>query len=138
MGSAVFLHLSRHTEDHALQLGGQLVAGLAGELFHVLHVHTGFFCDGYSQSFAGGVHRSHRLMGFDGPLGEHICLAFQSAILIHDFQRAEQIIAGIISKGQSVCPVIDKAVLGGKIIIEPVQLRLFAPDVAVRCGGVHL
>ena len=34
MGGAVFLQLSRNPEDYALQLGGQLVAGLAGELFH--------------------------------------------------------------------------------------------------------
>ena len=60
------------------------------------------------------------------------------AILVNDFQRAEQIVAGIISKGQPVPPVIDKAVLGGKIVIEPVQLRLFLPDVAIRRGCVHL
>ena len=35
-------HRPRQTEDYTLQLGGQLVAGFAGELFHVLHVHTGF------------------------------------------------------------------------------------------------
>ena len=65
-------------------------------------------------------------------------LALQPAVLVHDLQRTEQIIAGIIGKGQPVCPVIDKAVLGGKIVIEPVQLRLLLPDVAVRCGSVHL
>ena len=112
MGSAVFLHLSRHTEDHTLQFGNQLVTGLAGKLFHVLHVHTGFFCDGYSQSFAGGVNGSNRLMGLDGPLGEHIRLALQFAVLVNDFQRTEQIIAGIIGKGQPVGAIIDKAVFG--------------------------
>ena len=43
MGSAVFLQLSRYTEDHALQLGGQFVAGLAGQLRHIRHIDTGFF-----------------------------------------------------------------------------------------------
>ena len=138
MGSAVFLHLSRHTEYHTLQFGNQLVTGLAGKLFHVLHVHTGFFCDGYSQSFAGGVNGSNRLMGLDGTLGKHIRLALQFAVLVYDLQSTEQIVTGIIGKGQSVCPVIDKAVLGGEIIIESVQLCLLLPDVAVRRGGVHL
>jgi hypothetical protein len=50
-------------------------------------------------------------MGLDGPLGEHIRLAFQLAVLVNDFQRAEQIVAGIIGKGQPVRPVIDKSVL---------------------------
>ena len=31
-------------------------------------------------------------MGLDGPLGEHICLAFQFPILVNDFQRTEQVI----------------------------------------------
>ena len=43
MGSAVFLQLPRYTEDHALQLGGQFVAGLAGQLRHIRHIDTGFF-----------------------------------------------------------------------------------------------
>ena len=43
MGCSVRLRLTRHPEDHAAQFGGQLVAGFAGELFHVLHFHTGLF-----------------------------------------------------------------------------------------------
>ena len=77
-------------------------------------------------------------MGLDGALGEHIRLALQLAVLVNDFQRAEQIVAGIIGKGQSVCPVIDKTIFCGKAVIEPVQFSLFILDGAVRCGGVHL
>ena len=77
-------------------------------------------------------------MGLDGALGEHIRLAFQLAVLVNDFQRAEQIVAGIIGKGQSVRPVIDKTIFCGKAVIEPVQFSLFILDGAVRCGGVHL
>ena len=43
MESAVFLQLPRYTEDHALQLGGQFVAALAGQLRHIRHIDTGFF-----------------------------------------------------------------------------------------------
>jgi len=77
-------------------------------------------------------------MGLDGPLGEHICLAFQLSVLVDDFQRTEQIVAGIIGKGQPVRPVIDKTIFCGKAVIEPVQFSLFILDGAVRCGGVHL
>ena len=35
-------------------------------------------------------------------------------------------------------PVIDQAVLGGKIVIEPVQLRLLLMDFTVWRGSVHL
>ena len=77
-------------------------------------------------------------MGFDSALGEHICLAFQPAVLVQHLQGAEQVIAAVIGKGQPVCPVIDKAVLGRKGIIEPVQLGHLFPDVGIRRGGVHL
>ena len=67
-------------------------------------------------------------MGLDGPLGEHICLAFQLSVLVDDFQRTEQIVAGIIGKGQPVRPVIDKTIFCGKAVIEPVQFSLFILD----------
>ena len=77
-------------------------------------------------------------MGLDGTLGEHIRLALQPAILVNDFQRAEQIVAGIIGKGQSVRPVIDKTIFCREAVIEPVQFGLFILNGTVRCGGVHL
>ena len=138
MGCAIFLHLSRYTEDHALQLGSQFVAGLTGQLRHICHIHTGSLRDGNGKGFTGGIHGFHRLVGLDGPFGEHICLALQLAVLVNDFQRAEQIVAGIIGKGQPVRPVIDQAIFCGKAVIEPVQFGLFIPDGAVRCGSVHL
>ena len=76
-------------------------------------------------------------MGLNGPLGEHIRLSFQPAILVQHFQRTEQVIAAVIGKGQPVRPVIDKSVLGRKGIIEPVQLRHLFPDGGIRHGGVH-
>ena len=138
MGCSVLLQLSRYTKDHALQLGGQFVAGLASQLRHIRHIHAGFLRDGDGKGFTGGIHGVHRLVGLDGALGEHIRLAFQLAVLVNDFQRAEQIVAGIIGKGQSVRPVIDKAIFCREAVIEPVQFGLFILNGAVRCGGVHL
>ena len=138
MGCAVFLQLSRYTEDYALQLSGQFFFCFSGKLAHIVHIHAGFFRDGHRQCFTCRIHHSHRLMGLDGPFGEHICLTFQFPILVDDFQRAEQIVAGIIGKGQPVRPVIDKTIFCGKAVIEPVQFSLFILDGAVRCGGVHL
>ena len=77
-------------------------------------------------------------MGFDGALGEHIRLALQLSFLVNDFQRAQQIVAGIIGKGQTVSTVIDKAIPGREIIIKLVKLRLFLSDGAVWNGSIHL
>ena len=48
------------------------------------------------------------------------------------YKRQEQIVAGIISKGQPVRPVIDKSVLGGKIVIAAVQFGYLRPDVGTK------
>ena len=77
-------------------------------------------------------------MGLDRALGEHICLAFQPAVLVQHLQRTEQVIAAVIGKGQPVRPVIDKAVLGREIVIAAVQFGHLFPDVGIRRGGVHL
>ena len=126
------------TENNAAKLSGQLVPGLAGQLFHVRHIHMGFFRNRDSQGFTCRVHGGHSLMGFDGALGEHIRLALQLSFLVNDFQRAQQIVAGIIGKGQTVSTVIDKAIPGREIIIKLVKLRLFLSDGAVWNGSIHL
>ena len=77
-------------------------------------------------------------MGLDGPLGEHICLAFQLSVLVDDFQRTEQVIGRIVCIGQSVCTVIDKAIFCRKAVIEAVQFRLLLPNGAVRNRCIHL
>ena len=138
MGRSVLLQLSRYTEDYALQLSGQFFFCFSGKLAHIVHIHAGFFRDGHRQCFTCRIHHSHRLMGLDGPLGEHICLTFQFTVLVDDFQRTEQVIGRIVCIGQTVCTVIDETVFGRKAVIEPVQLRLLLPDFAVRCGSVHL
>ena len=138
MGRPVRLGLARHTEDHTTQLVRQFLAGFAGELFHIGHVHAGFLRDGDRQRLAGRVHGGDGLMGFDSALGEHICLAFQPAVLVQHLQGAEQVIAAVIGKGQPVRPVVDKAVLFREIVIAAVQFGHLRPDVGIRRGGVHL
>ena len=138
MGCAVFLQLSRYTEDYALQLSGQFFFCFSGKLAHIVHIHAGFFRDGHRQCFTCRIHHSHRLMGLDGPLGEHICLTFQFPVLVDDFQRTEQVIGRIVCIGQSVCTVIDKAIFCRKAIIEAVQFRLLLGNGAVWNRCIHL
>ena len=138
MGCAVFLQLSRYTEDYALQLSGQFFFCFSGKLAHIVHIHAGFFRDGHRQCFTCRIHHSHRLMGLDGPFGEHICLTFQFPILVDDFQRTEQVIGRIVCIGQSVCTVIDETVFCRKAVIEAVQFRLLLGNGAVRNRCIHL
>ena len=138
MGRSVRLSLARYTEDDTAQLVSQFFAGFAGELFHVGHIHAGFFRNGDRQGLGGGVYGGDGLMWLDRAFGEHICLALQPAILVQHLQGTEQVIAAVIGKGQPVRPVIDKSVLGGKIVIAAVQFGHLRPDVGIRRGGVHL
>ena len=138
MGRSVLLQLSRYTEDYALQLSGQFFFCFSGKLAHIVHIHAGFFRDGHRQCFTCRIHHSHRLMGLDGPLGEHICLTFQFPVLVDDFQRTEQVIGRIVCIGQTVCTVIDETVFGRKAVIETVQFRLLLPNGAVRNRCIHL
>ena len=75
-------------EDHAGQRPLQFRLGPAGELGHVGHIHSGLLRDRDGQGLAGGVHMVHSPVGADGPLGEHIRLAFQPSVLVHDLQGA--------------------------------------------------
>ena len=107
-------------EDHAGQRPLQFRLGLAGELGHVGHIHSGLFRDRDGQCLAGGVHMVHSPVGADGPLGEHIRLALQPPVLVYDLQGAQQIVGAVAGKGQPVAPVIDKAEFGGEAVVKPV------------------
>ena len=138
MGCAVFLQLSRYTEDHALQLSGQFFFCFSGKPTHIAHIYAGFFRDGHRQCFACHIHSSHCLMGLNGPFGEHIRLALQLSVLVNNFQRTEQVIGRIVCIGQAVCTVIDETVSGRKAVIEPVQFRLFLGNGSVWNRCIHL
>ena len=51
----------------------------------------------HCQSFGRRIHARHSAFRLDGSLGEHIRLAFQIAVLIHIFQRTQEIVGGIVS-----------------------------------------
>ena len=128
----------RQAVDRPLKLGRQLVPRLAGKLLHIRHVHTRLFRDGQGQRFACAVHMVHGLRGADGAPGEHIGLAPEVSVLVEDFQRAQQVVGGIVRKRLRVSPAVEQAVLCGVGVIAPVQLGLLVPNGAVRRGGVHL
>ena len=121
-----------------MQFSLQFFFCFSAKLAHIAHIYAGLFRDGHRQRFACRIYGSHRLMGLDGPFGEHICLAFQLSVLVDDFQRTEQVIGRIVCIGQTVCTVIDETVFGRKAVIEAVQFRLLLPNGAVRNRCIHL
>ena len=78
--------VSRVEENNTVQLVDQFVLTFAGELCHIVHIHTGFLRDGQCQRLRCRIHRGHDLMRLDGALGENIRLALQIAILIQNLQ----------------------------------------------------
>ena len=68
----------------------------------------------------------------DGALKEHIRLAFQLAVLIQHFQRAEQAVGAILFKGSLVSRAVDQAVLGIEAVISGVQFLLKVCDSVLR------
>jgi len=62
--------------DHPGKLLFQFLRGFPRQLRHIVHVHAGFFRDGYRQRFTGRVNAGDSHMGTDGALGEHIGFSF--------------------------------------------------------------
>ena len=77
-------------------------------------------------------------MGLNGAFGEHIRLALEIAVIVHDFQCAQKEIGGIVGECQLVAPAVDKSVLFREAVVEPVQLCLLIPNGRIRDGFVHL
>ena len=128
----------RVEEDNAVQLVDQFVLAFAGELRHILHIHTGFFGDGQRQRLRSGVHAGHGLVRPYGSPGEHICLALEVFVLVQLLQRAEQIVGAVLGKGHGVGAGVNKPILCGEAVVEGIQLRLRLPDGFIRNKAVHL
>ena len=111
---------SRVEENDTVQLVNQFILTFAGELCHIVHIHTGFFRDGQRQRFRCCVHRGHDLMRLDRALRKNIRFSLQLAVLIQNFQRTEQIIGAVVRERETVGAGIDKTVFAGKRIIKPV------------------
>ena len=77
-------------------------------------------------------------MGLNGAFGEHIRFALEVAVIVHDFQSAQEEIGGIVRECQLVAPAVDKPVLFREVVIEPVQLPLLLSNGGIRDGFVHL
>ena len=125
-------------EYHAPQLLRQFYLRLAGELCHKGEVCFGAFPDGHGQGLGRSIYMGDGGMPLDGPLGEHVGLALQPPVLVQHFQGTEQVVGRIFGEGQTVGPVVDEPVLGGKAVIEPVQFCLLFTDSVVRNELVHL
>ena len=77
-------------------------------------------------------------MGLNGAFGEHIRFALEVAVVVHDFQRAQEEIGGIVGECQLVAPAVDKPILFREAVIAPVQFCLFILNGGIRDGFVHL
>jgi len=121
-------------EDHAGQFGGNapVLAGCAQQFCHIGQIHFAMLPDGYRQCFAGGIYACDGALRANRPFREHRCLGFKLSLLVQIFQRAEQIIGGILLKQPPIFTVIQQAVLCGKGIVGGVQLCLCRFNILVR------
>ena len=99
--------LLRVTEDNAGQIADDFLLRFSRDLCHVGKVHTGLLGQAQHQRFIGGVHMVHHLGRADGPLREHIRLAFVMPFAVDVLQRAEQEIPGILTERRSRAAAVD-------------------------------
>ena len=95
-------------EDHAGKFRGDTVvlAGSAEQFCHIGQVYSAMLAHRYRQCFAGSVHAGDNSFWANRPLREHICLAFELLVFIEVFQRAEQIIRGILLKQPRIATIV--------------------------------
>ena len=117
-GIAVPVH--RVQKDNALQVCKDFFLGLAGQLAHIIHIHTGFFAHRNGKRFAGGIYGSDRGVWLDGSLVEYIRLAFKLPFIAQDLKSREQRKGAVLRKCGDVGTAVDKSVLLGKGIIKSV------------------
>ena len=111
--------VNRVEEDDAIQLVDDVVLAFAGELGHIRHIHAGFFPNGQSEGFCGGIHGIHAALLLDGALGEHIRLAFELGLvlIVQHLKGAEQIIGAVVCKGEGVAAAVDEAIFLREAVI---------------------
>ena len=121
-------------EDHAGEFSGNapVLTGSAQQFCHIGQVHLTVFPDGHRQCFARGVHTGDGALWANRPLGEHCSLALELPLLVQIFQRAQQIIRGILLKQPPIFAVVQQTVLCGKGIVGGVQLCLCRLNILVR------
>jgi len=90
------------------------------------------FPDGHRQRFAGGIYAGDSTLRANRPFRKHCSFALELPLLVQIFQRAEQIIRGILLKQPPIFAVVQQPIFGGKGIIGGVQLGLCRLNVLVR------
>ena len=113
IGSQIFRLIFRRTGDavdHAGEFFGKLFFVLACQPRHKGEIDLCPLPDGHSQRVGSCVRMVDTVSLPDRPLGKHVRLAFEAMLLIQNLKRTEQIIRGIVRKGQAVGAVVDEAI----------------------------
>ena len=101
------LGLLRVAKDNAGQITDDFLLRFSRNPCHVGKVYTGLLGQAQYQRFIGGVHMVHHLGRADGPLREHIRLAFVMPFAVDVLQRAEKEIPGILAERRSRAAAVD-------------------------------
>ena len=102
------------------------------QLCHERQIDLATLTDGDCQRFGRSIYTRHSAFRLDGSLGEHIRLAFQIAVLVHIFQRTQEVVRGIVRESLSVGTVIDKPMLCGKGIVGIIEFCLLLRNHLIR------
>ena len=104
VGSGVTL-LAWDAEDDAGKLSGDLGFTLAAEPGHIFHVHAAQLIERDGQRLRRRLGVLHRPMRLDGTASEHICLTLKFAVLVEDFEGAEEVIRAVVRERALVLAV---------------------------------
>ena len=129
--AVLFAYVHGVEENNTLQILEQLLLGFAGELRHIRHIDSCFFCKGQRIGLGSRVNRLHRYLLLDGSFGEHICLAEEVALIIQHLQRGKQAVGAVGIESRIVGSCADKPIFFAEIIIETIELFLLCLDIGI-------
>ncbi len=116
--------LIRYRENDAYQILRQLFLLNVGQLFHERKVDPCFFGNRNGKCFCSRVYMGNHCLLTNGPLCEHVCFAGKLTLFIQHFQRAQQVVRGIIRENAGVAAGIDESKPCSEGIVAGIQLRL--------------
>ena len=125
------LVLARYAEDDAGQLRGYIVLAFAAEPGHIWQVHVSTLVHGDGESLSSGVRMLDRAVRLYRAAREHVCLALEPAVVVEDFERAEQVIRVVERERALVLAARNEAVFGGEGVVQLVQALLFGGNYTV-------
>ena len=129
--AVLFAYVHGVEENNTLQILEQLLLGFAGELRHIRHIDSCFFCKGQRIGLGSRVNRLHRYLLLDGSFGEHICLAEEVALIIQHLQRGKQAVGAVGIESRIVGSCADKPIFFAEIIIEAIEFFLLCLDIGI-------